>query len=180
MAEKKSTAHTEHPGGGKQDFPPFQKDTFASQLVWLVLIFGVLYLLMSRVALPRIGQIMASRQDRIEADLAEARRLKDKSDAAIAAYEKALADARSRAQALAAETHARYAAEAEAARKALDNALNARITEAERIIEAKRIEAMVSVKDIAADAAAAIVERLTGNLPSGTDVAGAVADALKR
>ena len=137
MAEKKSTAHTEHPGGGKQDFPPFQKDTFASQLVWLVLIFGVLYLLMSRVALPRIGQIMASRQDRIEADLAEARRLKDESDAAIAAYEKALADARSRAQALAAETHARYAAEAEAARKALDNALNARITEAERIIASK-------------------------------------------
>ena len=123
MAEKKSTAHTEHPGGGKQDFPPFQKDTFASQLVWLVLIFGVLYLLMSRVELPRIGQIMASRQDRIEADLAEARRLKDESDAAIAAYEKALADARGRAQALANETRERYAREAEAARKALDGVL---------------------------------------------------------
>ncbi len=110
MAEKKSTAHTEHPGGGKKDFPPFQKDTFASQLVWLVLIFGVLYLLMSRVALPRIGAIMAARQTSIEADLAEARRLKEESDAAIAAYEKALADARSRAQALANETRERYAA----------------------------------------------------------------------
>jgi F-type H+-transporting ATPase subunit b len=178
MAEKK--AHTEVPGGGKKDFPPFQKDTFASQFVWLVLIFALLYLLMSRVALPRIGRIMASRQARIEADLAEARGLKEESDAAIAAYEKALADARGRAQALANETRERYAKEAEAARKALDATLNARIAEAEQIIAAKRSEAMANVKDIAAEAAAAIVERLIGNSPSGAEIAGAVADALKR
>jgi F-type H+-transporting ATPase subunit b len=178
MADKKSTAHTGHPS--KQDFPPFQKDTFASQLIWLVLIFAVLYLLMARVALPRVGQIFAARQERTEGDLAEARRLKEDSDAAIAAYEKALADARGRAQALAAETHARYAAEADAARKALDSALNARIVEAERVIGAKRIEAMGNVKDIAVDAAAAIVERLIGQAPAGADVAGAVSDALKR
>jgi F-type H+-transporting ATPase subunit b len=180
MAEKKSTAHTEHPGGGKQDFPPFQKDTFASQLVWLVLIFGLLYLLMSRIALPRIGRIMAARSERIEADLAEARRLKDESDAAIAAYEKALADARARAQALANETRERYAREAEAARKTLDAELNSRIAEAEGVIAAKRAEAMANVQGIAVEAAAAIVERLIGQAPSRADVAGAVADALKR
>ena len=121
MAEQKSRAYRTVRAAERRDFPPFQKDTFASQLVWLVLIFAVLYLLMSRVALPRIGAIMdARRQERIEGDLAEAHRLKDESDAAIAAYEKALADARGRAQALANETRERYAAEAEAARKALD------------------------------------------------------------
>jgi F-type H+-transporting ATPase subunit b len=178
MAEKK--AHTEVPGGGKKDFPPFQKDTFASQFVWLVLIFALLYLLMSRVALPRIGRIMASRQARIEADLAEARGLKEESDAAIAAYEKALADARSRAQALANETREKHAKAADAARKQLDETLNTRISQAEQTIAARRTAAMANVQDIAVETAAAIVERLTGNAPAKDDVAKAVAGTLKR
>jgi len=171
---------TEHPGGGKADFPPFQKDTFASQLVWLALIFALLYLLMSRIALPRIGGIMDARRQHVEDDLAEARRLKDESDAAIAAYEQALADARARAQALANETREKYAAEAEAARKNLDATLNARLAEAEQAIAARRTAAMANVQDIAIETAATIVERLIGKAPAGSDVAKAVADALKR
>src|SRR5438552_14098685 len=85
---------SEHGGG----FPPFQKDTFASQFLWLALTFVALYLLMSRIALPRIGTILEARRKRIDGDLAEAARLKDASDAAIAAYETSLADARGRAQ----------------------------------------------------------------------------------
>src|SRR6476660_9499021 len=102
MAEKaaQQTALTEHVpnaehGGG---FPPFQKDTFASQIVWLALTFVALYLLMSRVALPRIAAIFEDRRQRIDGDLAQAQRLKDSSEAALAAYEKSLADARNRAQ----------------------------------------------------------------------------------
>src|SRR2546430_560961 len=87
---------SEHGAG----FPPFNSHTFASQLLWLALIFVALYLLMSRVALPRVGSILEARHRHIDADLAEAQRFKDASDAAIAAHEKALADARGRAQAL--------------------------------------------------------------------------------
>ena len=87
-------------GGG---FPPFAKETFASQLLWLVLVFVALYLLMSRVALPRIGSILEERRQSIDTDLAAAQQLKTESDAAIAAYEKALAEARGRAQTLANE-----------------------------------------------------------------------------
>src|SRR5438132_304775 len=90
---------SEHGGG----FPPFQKETFASQLLWLALVFVALYLLMSRIALPRIGSILEQRRQRIDGDLADAAELKESSDAAIAAYEKALADARGRAQTLANE-----------------------------------------------------------------------------
>jgi F-type H+-transporting ATPase subunit b len=177
MAAQKT--HTEHPGGGKKDFPPFQQDTFASQFLWLVLIFAALYLLMSKVALPRVGAIMQMRRQQIEDDLAEARRLKEKSDEAIAAYEKALADARARAQALASETRQSFAAEAETARKSLDATLNARVAEAERTIAATRTAAMANVQDIAVTTAAAIVERLIGSVPAGDDVSRAVADALK-
>src|SRR5215211_7590775 len=91
---------SEHGGG----FPPFQKETFASQLLWFALVFVALYLLMSRLALPRVGSILEHRRQRVEGDLADAQRLKNDSDAAIEAYQKALAEARNRAQALANET----------------------------------------------------------------------------
>jgi F-type H+-transporting ATPase subunit b len=106
--------------------------------------------------------------------------LKEQSDAAIAAYEKALAEARGRAQMLANETREKYAAEAEAARKELDAVLNARIAEAEKIISASRNAVMANVQAIASEAAASIVERLTGNAPVRADIDKAVADSVKR
>jgi F-type H+-transporting ATPase subunit b len=161
-------------------FPPFNPETFASQLVWLVLIFGALYLLMSRVALPRVDSILAARRQSVESDLEAARRLKEESDAAIAAYEKSLADARGRAQSLANETREKNAAEAETRRKELDATLNARLADAEKAIAAQRSAAMTQINGVAAEAAMAIVERLIGQAPDKQQVAGAVAAALKR
>jgi F-type H+-transporting ATPase subunit b len=161
-------------------FPPLQSETYASQLFWLVLIFVALYLLMSRIALPRVGAILDARSSRIEDDIAAAKRLKDSSDEALAAYEKSLADARSRAQTLASEVRARQAAAAEAERKALDVRLNAKISEAEKSIAATREAAMANVRSIATEAAGAIVERLTGVAPPPGDVAAAVGNAVKR
>jgi F-type H+-transporting ATPase subunit b len=179
MAE--TTAHTEVPSGGhKAGFPPFQKDTFASQLVWLAIVFVALYLLAARVALPRVGGIFAARRAKIDEDLEQARRRREESDAALAAYEKALADARSRAQAIAAETHARLTAQAEERRKALESELNGKLAEAEKAIAAAKHAAMANVRGIAAEAAAAIVERLIGLAPAEPAVAAAVDDALKR
>jgi F-type H+-transporting ATPase subunit b len=172
-------AHTEHPGG-KPPFPPFNKETFVSQLVWLVIFFVALYVIISKLAIPQIGGIIEARSQKVDGDLAEAKRLKDQSDAAIAAYEKSLADARTRAQALAGETRDKLAAEAEVVRKKLEAELNARLAKAEQTIAATKTSAMANVKGIAADTAGAIVERLTGAAPSGAAVAAAVAEALKR
>jgi F-type H+-transporting ATPase subunit b len=177
MAAK--NGHTEVPGGGHK-FPPLQIETYASQLIWLTLAFVALYLLMSRVALPRIGSIIEDRRQRIASDFAEADRLKAESDAALAAYEKSLTDARGRAQALANETRERETKAAESARKTLDAKLNTQIAEAEKTIAARRSSAMTNVKGIAVDAAAAIVERLTGLAPAGREVEAAVVDVLKR
>src|SRR5437868_12051097 len=97
---QKTTTSTEHVPAGehKGGFPPFQKETFASQIFWLVITFVALYLLISRIAVPRIGGIIEAREKRIAGDLAEAQQLKADSEAALAAYEKSLADARNRAQ----------------------------------------------------------------------------------
>ncbi|HKG86273.1 MAG TPA: F0F1 ATP synthase subunit B', partial [Beijerinckiaceae bacterium] len=82
-------------------FPPFASHTFASQLLWFAVAFGLLYYVMSRVALPRVAAIMESRSQRIAADLADAERLRAESEAAGAAYEKSLGDARAKAKAIA-------------------------------------------------------------------------------
>jgi F-type H+-transporting ATPase subunit b len=177
MAEQTGTSVPAEQHG---NFPPFDKQTFPSQLLWLTLVFVALYLLMSRIALPRIDSIMAARRARIDGDLGEARRLKDESDQAIASYEKALADARGRAQALLADARTAQAAQAEAQRRELDAKLNTRIGEAEKGIADSKSTAITNVRGIASDAAAAIVERLVGVAPSPDSVAAAVAAALKR
>jgi F-type H+-transporting ATPase subunit b len=180
MAEKTHTASTEHPAqGGHGGFPPFQSETFVSQLVWLTIAFVLLYVLMAKLALPRVASIIESRQNRIEGDLADASRLKAESDAAVAAYEKALADARNRAQAIANETRERQAAEAEARRKTLESELNTKLAQAEKAIAATKQAAMGNVRSIAEGATRAIVERLIGEAPNEKTVAAAVADALK-
>jgi F-type H+-transporting ATPase subunit b len=161
-------------------FPPFDAQSFPSQLFWLVLIFGLLYVVMSKLALPRIGSILEERRRRIEGDLAEAQRLKLESDAAIVAYETALAEARARAQALANETQSKAAAAAAARRKEIEASLNARIAQAERAVAATRAAAMTNVRSIASEAAAAIVERLTGVAPGSREVAEAVGNTLER
>ena len=175
-----TNTHTEHPGGGKPQFPPFNKETFASQLVWFAVFFIALYLLIGRLAIPRIGGIIEARRGRIEGDLAEANRLKEQSGEALSAYEKSLADARARAQALAGETRDKLNAEANAARHKLEAELNVKLAKAEETIAATKSAAMLNVQGIAADTASTIVERLLGTAPSGSAVQAAVADALKR
>src|SRR6202166_3141105 len=176
---KGAAAHTEAEGGHKAPFPPFQKDTFASQLVSLLIAFVALYLIVSRIALPRVGGLLDARQSAIEGDLAEAQKLKDASDGALKAYESELASARSRAQAIGAETREKLNAASEAERKTLEERLSLKLAEAEKTIASTREAAMRNVRGIAAEAAAAIVQRLTGVSPDGKSVDSAVDASLK-
>jgi F-type H+-transporting ATPase subunit b len=176
---KGAAAHTEAEGGHKAPFPPFQKDTFASQMVSLLIAFVALYLIVSRIALPRVGSVLDARQNAIEGDLSEAQTLKEASDAALKAYESELAAARSRAQAIGAETREKLSAASEAERKTLEDRLSLKLAEAEKTIASTREAAMKNVRGIAADAAAAIVQQLTGVLPDGKSVDSAVDASLK-
>jgi F-type H+-transporting ATPase subunit b len=172
-------ATTQAPGGAKPQFPPFNPETFASQVLWFAITFVLLYFLMSRVALPRVGAIVAARSGTIAGDLADAQKTKDETDAAIAGYEKKLADARANAQSLAAQTRDKLMAEADERRKAVEAKLNERLQDAEKTIAQTKIAAMTNVKGIATDAASAIVERLLGNKPDSKAVTDAVEKAMK-
>jgi F-type H+-transporting ATPase subunit b len=176
---KGPTAHTEEEGGHKAPFPPFQKDTFASQLVSLLIAFVALYLIVSRIALPRVGKTIDNRQQAIEGDLTEAQKLKEASDGALKAHEAELAAARSRAQAIGNETREKLSAASEAERKTLEGRLALKLAEAEKTIASTRATAMSNVRGIAADAAAAIVQQLTGLAPDVKSVESAVDASLK-
>jgi F-type H+-transporting ATPase subunit b len=123
--------------------------------------------------------VLDARHNKIEGDLAEAQKLKDESEAALKAYESELANARSRAQAIGAETREKQNAASEAERKSLEDKLAARLADAEKSIAATRTTAMSNVRGIAADAASAIVQRLTGSSPDGKAVEAAVDATLK-
>jgi F-type H+-transporting ATPase subunit b len=180
MAEQTTASTEQVPAGEHGKFPPFDSHTFPSQLLWFALTFIALYLLMSRLALPRIASILEARRKHIDDHLTEAQRLQAESDALLSAHELALAEARTRAQTLANEMRAKAAAEAEARRKDVDAKLAARLVEAEKAIASARSTAMTNVHAIASEAAHAIVERLTGIVPADRDVAEAVRDALKQ
>jgi F-type H+-transporting ATPase subunit b len=175
MAE--TNAHSEVPA--QHGFPPFESEHFPSQLVWLAISFVLLYVLMSKIALPRIGSILAERNRLVSEDLAAAERLKEQSNAAHAAYEKALHDARNRAQTIASSTREQQAREAEALHKRLEAQFHDRFAAAEQSIAKSRAVAMGSVRAIAGETASAIVERLIGQSPRQEEIADALGNPAK-
>jgi F-type H+-transporting ATPase subunit b len=164
---------------GKPPFPPFQKEHFASQLVSFAVAFVLLYVIVSKFALPRVGGVIEARQGKIDGDLAEADRLKDESDAALTAYETELATARANAQAIGSDIREKLNKQAEGERKHLEDRLAAKLADAEKAIAATRVTAMGNVRSIATDAAAAIVQRLAGVAADAKAVEKAVEATLK-
>lgn len=173
-------ATTEAHGGEEHSgvFPPFDPSTFGTQLIWLALSFVVLYFAMSRLALPRIGAILDDRKGRIDGDLAAADNARQKTDAAIAAYEEALSNARKKSQAIAEETRARIQADIDSKRKAVEADLSAKVAAAETSIRATKAEALGHVTEIATDTVQALVTQLTGSA-TADEARKAVAAAAK-
>jgi F-type H+-transporting ATPase subunit b len=176
-AEESQIAAAVAPGGGHGDnsFPPFDPANFSPVLIWLALTFGLLYLLMAKVALPRVEKILHARMHKISGDIAQANDFKAQSEIAAAAHEKMLAEAKAKALKLAQETHARLNAETEAKRHALEAELNAKLGAADAQIAEMKAKAMSNVESIAKDTAAAIVERMTGKPADPKAVASALA-----
>ncbi len=157
-------------------FPPFDPASFTSQLVWLAITFAVLYLALSRIALPRIGGIIDARKARIEGDLKEAERLRSQTDKAVAAYEAALAQARSDAGKIAEDTRQSIRADIDGKRSVVEKDLAARVGEADTRIQANKASALASVDAIAAETVQALVAQLGGDA-NDADVRSAVAAA---
>ncbi len=159
--------------------PQLNPHDFAPQLVWLAITFIALYFVMARVALPRIGEVLQLRADRIKNDLDRATALKAETDTVIAAYEKALADARNAAAGVARDTAAALAKLSSERQAKVGADLAARIKGAEQTIAVARGKAMTEIQAVAAEIAADTAKRLVGLTVSASDAAPAVAAAAK-
>lgn len=161
-------------GAHEAPFPPFDPDYFMPQLVWLVITFGALYLLMSRLALPRVAGIIESRRERIAGDLGKANDLNEEAEKAQAEYEQALADARAKAHTIAGETRDKMKAETEELRAETDAKLEDQLAAAEKRIAETKEKAMANVRGVAGDVAGAIVQQITGDNADEGSISGAV------
>lgn len=160
--------------------PQLETATFLPQLVWLAITFVVLYLLMAKVALPRVAGVLDERKKRLDHDLEEAARLKRETEKAIAEYEQALASARSKAQAIAGDARARMSADAAAVRAKVEAEIGEHAKAAEASILAAKQQALGALKSVAVDAAADVVARLSGTAPAADAVEAAVTKAMAR
>ncbi|MFA5898679.1 MAG: F0F1 ATP synthase subunit B' [Hyphomicrobium sp.] len=166
VAAAAATAHEEKAGG----LPQLNPADFAPQLAWLAVTFVLLYLVLSRVTLPRISEVLEERRDRVQRDLDAAGRFKGDTDAALAAYEKALSDARQKASSMAKEVRDRLSADTEKERARIEGDLSAKLAEAEARISATKTKALSSVDEIAAETAGAVVGKLLGEDVSPAEV----------
>ena len=160
-------------------FPPFDPATFASQILWLVITFGVFYMIMSRVIIPRLAGILEVRHDRISRDLDETERLKNEADAAHAAYEHELAEAKKNAHSIAFDATEKAKAEASAAREKVEAELAEKMAEAEARIATIKAKAMAEVDTIASDTTSEIVKELIGGKFTKAEITKAVSATVK-
>ena len=165
----------EHGGG----LPQLDAATFPSQIFWLIVSFLTLYWLLSRKALPRVGDILEARQARISSDLDQAAALRNEAEEALRKHQAVVADAQARAAAQIKETQDRLAAEAAKRQAEVDAGLNAKLVEAENRIVAAKNQALAEIQGVAAEVARSAVQRLAGIEVEAKDVEAAVASIVR-
>lgn len=159
--------------------PQFDPAVWPTQLFWLTVSFVILYLLMARVALPRISTILEEREFRINDSLRRAESLKQDAEAAVAAYEKLMADARAKAQEQVHSVRERAAQDAAERHAELNDRLSAEVAAAETRIAAARDQAIGELRGLAVDVAGAAVERLVGETLDPATVGRAVDGSMR-
>ena len=158
--------------------PQLDPSTFSNQIFWLLVTLVVIYLVLSRIALPRISAVLAERSGTITNDVAAAEELKVKASEAEAAYKKALADARTEAADIVAKTKADIQEDLNAELAEADEQIAAKAAEGEAAIAQIRANALASVNEIATETTAAIVAAMGGKADDKA-IAAAVAERMK-
>ncbi|MES2097344.1 MAG: ATPase [Pseudomonadota bacterium] len=158
--------------------PQFQLANFLPQMVWLAIFFAILYFGIVRLTLPKVGRVMTAREDRISGDIATAQSAKSEADRMAADYDAGIAAAQDAARVQITDARATAAAAIEAKIKASNDALDKKSAKAQASLDAARAKAFGEIESVAADAAADIVERLTGKRPADAAATKATLAAL--
>ena len=168
-AAGQAVSHEASKGGGA-GLPQMDATYFPTQLFWLGLTFLGLWFVLAKIALPRVGEVITERKDRIARDIDAAARLKGETDKALADYEKALADARAKASGIAKETRGQLAKETDAEKARVETQIGAKLQQAEARIADTKNKALSAVNEIAGETAAAVIAKLIGQTVDAADV----------
>jgi len=160
--------------------PQFDPHVISPQIFWLAITFITLYVILAKLVIPSIGAVLEGRQSRIDSDLEKAAQLKAEAEAAVAAYEKALADSRAHAQRVIKEASEKLASESAERHKVLSAQLNEQIKSGEERIAVAKQTALAHVREVASEVAEATLQRLTGQTPDANAVQAAIAAALEQ
>ena len=158
-------------------FAPFDPWHFPSQIFWLVVLFGTLYIVLSRFILPSIGNTLERRESTIASDLDEAARMNEEAVEAQKAVDVSIAKAHAKARETADKARSKIDKEIAAETAKVDAEVDKKLSEAETRIDALRAEAMQNVEGIAEDAAASLIGKF-GSKAGKADVSAAVKSAL--
>ncbi|MCA0847022.1 F0F1 ATP synthase subunit B' [Salipiger thiooxidans] len=164
--------------GSAIGMPQLCADWIPNQVFWLVITLMVIFFVLSRIALPRIASVLAERQGTITNDIAAAEEFKRQATEAEKAYDKALADARAEAQAIAQKTREEIKAQLDEATAEADRMIGAKAAESEKAIAEIRASALENIEIVAKDTAAAIVATMGGKADQDA-IAAAVGDRMK-
>ena len=159
--------------------PQFDPAVWVPQLIWLVITFMALYLLMSRVALPRVSEVLEEREVRINESLRKAERLRLNAEDAIVSYEKTIADVRAKAAEEVRTAREEAAAESAKRNAELNERLAAEISAAEQRINQAREAAIGGLRDVAVTVSGAALERLIGQQVDERSLTSAVDTVLR-
>lgn len=176
MAAEKSHADAsqvaaEAASGG---MPQFDMSVWAGQIFWLFLTFGIMYLLLSRFILPKIGQGLTDRGDRIADDLDEASRMQQQATQAQADYERALADAKAKAHNIAETTRKSVDEELSAEADATEEVFSRKQADADARIRKIKTAALGKIDDVAADTVGDIIAKIAGMKSTAASVKSAI------
>ncbi|NBB70125.1 MAG: F0F1 ATP synthase subunit B' [Alphaproteobacteria bacterium] len=160
--------------------PQLDPSSYPSQIFWLIIAFALLYWLLAKRALPRVADILETRQDRIAADLDRAQSLRQEAEEAMARHEKLVADAQARARAELDAANERIRADAARQEAELERSLARQLAEADQRIAAAREDALKALEDVARDASREAVGRLVGVDITTEEAARVVADVRKQ
>ncbi len=180
MASNTTEATSQAAGAAASNagMPQLDFSTWGNQIFWLLITLIVIYLVLSRVALPRIAAVLAERQGTITKDIAAAEELKAKAAAAEAAYNQALADARAEASRIVETTKAEIKADVDAAMAKADVEISAKTAESEKAIAEIRATALESVEEVATATVGELVSAFGGKADAKA-VKSAIASRMK-
>jgi len=169
-AENNHTIDAAHADAAAGGMPQFDISTWSSQITWLIIVFGLLYFILARFILPKLGTTITERGDRIADDLDAASRMQREAENAQTAYERSVADAKAKAHNVAESTRQSINDEIAKELEVADADAAKQAEAAEARIKKIRESAMANIDAVASDTASEIVAKLLGKAPTNAQL----------